>query len=106
MKLFLSIVVLGIYSLSFWILKLIYLGAFDITSPTHVADVNTFTDMRYSSYAIILMICMVNVSIDYKNESIKEKKLIKFVSGLAIGLSTSDVLDRFCFDITTFQTND
>ncbi len=106
MKLFLSITSVGIFGLSFWILKHFYPGAFDKNAIDHEVNLNTFTDMRYAGYAVFGILCWINSSLQYKNEKYWERVLNLFFITLGINLGISDIIDRFCFDITKFTNSD
>jgi len=108
MKLILSILSAFIFPLSYWVCITIYpSAAISETDPNFsLEEVEKFTDLRFSVYAILCAICFINAGIEFKNNSEWYKKLTKWFLDVGIGFSISDIIDRFCFDITKFSDSD
>ena len=61
-----------------------------------------FTDLRYSIYAIILGLVFLRNQFTSKEEF----RLDKFIQIVGIGYVASDIIDRYCFDITIYTRED
>lgn len=66
-------------------------------------QVSQWWDLRMNLYSILILLCFVFSNMKVRTWEINH---IKFVIGIGLGLSISDVIDRLLFDITRFQTDD
>lgn len=108
MKLFLAIIASVLFPASYWICCSVYPNAVvPITNQNFSNDdLNKFTDLRFSGYAIFCAICFLNAGIEFRDNSESYKKLTKWFLDIGIGLTISDIIDRFYFNITKFEASD
>lgn len=97
MKLILTIFSVILFCSSFLICKSIYPLAFEDNEQAI-----KFTDLRYALYAIFGIMCYIIAELKYD----KYPKITKFVLDIGIGFCVSDIIDRFIFNIYTFQKED
>lgn len=89
MKIILAYASVILFGTGFWICEIIY--KYDLIKWTH---------LRMN--LISLVICGVL----YVADKCATDRRLKLPLEIGIGLSIADVIDRLCFDITTFSTND
>lgn len=63
-------------------------------------EVEKWFDLRFNIYAVVMLLCFL-LAVPAEGS-----KALRFVLCIGIGISTSDVLDRVFFDITTFTKED
>lgn len=65
--------------------------------------INDWWDLRMNLYSVLFSLCFLFSTMRNEKGQIKH---IKFVLGIGVGLSISDVIDRLVFNINTFTATD
>lgn len=99
MRLIIALLLVLLFTLSFWICKTIYPEAFLEVNYSQEA-VNRFTDLRYSIYAIMIGLCFITL----KNKSETNHEI--FIWTIGVELSIGDILDRYYYNIAQFTKED
>lgn len=102
-KIILSFLSVFLFKYGFNICKYYYPNAFgNYEDPLTKVAIIGFTDLRYSIYAIILVLLFIRNQIETK----EEYKLDKYIQLVGIGFVGSDIIDRYIFDITNYTKED
>ncbi len=100
MKFILSFLSVLLYYSGFWICKYIHPKAFGYNFIQ--IEVDKFTDLRYSIYAIIFGLIFIRLKIIASSIS----KFENFILCIGLGIVLSDLIDRFYFNITEYTKED
>lgn len=89
-----SIIVVLLFSFNYLLAEYFY--PWSLTDGT-LCDANLA--FRFNCYSVIALLCFGLTFLD-------KNKLTNFILSIGFGLVLSDFLDRFLFDVTSFQLND
>lgn len=105
MRLILSILILCLFALSYPVCALIYPEAFPDNSGFNQEAINAFTDLRYSGYALLCAFSCLSTLLYFKHSK-EDKPYSIMVLECTMILCVGDIIDRYLFNITKFETND